>query len=304
MTRRIGFADVRLDFDDGAARADAAPVVHEHLAEQIAGDVERGTIVEGARQFHAARGIALAGVAGSRCEAARRRARRPATTCGSRSRSSGSTSGSAADRRRGRARRRRPARMPRIRILQLARERRRAAGRELDQILLRLVAQLRPRQRFGNRRRSARSPDRPTRRRRPAARRRCVSLAERRLDRRQLRRDRRSAPALRSRCRCSAALFAVSCAVKSGTLRRMRDARQRVERGFRRFALAVVLEQIGQRLDAALVAHRAERLHRRALDGAVVVVERRDRPRRRRVVSIGSSCARRANTRPMTRTAA
>ena len=41
-------------------------------------------------------------------------------------------------------------------------------------------------------------------------------------------------------------------------------------------ALAVELEQIGQRLDAALVAHRAERLHRRGLDRLVVVVQRRD----------------------------
>ena len=81
--------------------------------------------------------------------------------------------------------------------------------------------------------------------------------------------------------------------------RRMRDARQRVERGFGRLALAVVLEQIGQRLDAALVAHRAERLHRRRLDRAVVVVQRRDHRVADRLVRSARPAARFANTRPM-----
>src|SRR5262249_5961192 len=44
--------DVRLDFDDDAARADAPAVVHEDFPNQIARDVERGPVVERARQFH------------------------------------------------------------------------------------------------------------------------------------------------------------------------------------------------------------------------------------------------------------
>jgi hypothetical protein len=39
MTRGIGLADVRLDLDDDTARDRAAAVVHEDLADQIAGDV-------------------------------------------------------------------------------------------------------------------------------------------------------------------------------------------------------------------------------------------------------------------------
>jgi hypothetical protein len=46
VTRRIVFADVRLDFDDGAAGSDAAPLVNEYLAQQIARDAQSGTIVE------------------------------------------------------------------------------------------------------------------------------------------------------------------------------------------------------------------------------------------------------------------
>ena len=46
VTRRIVFADVRLDFNDGAAGSDAAPLVNEYLAQQIARDVQRGTLVE------------------------------------------------------------------------------------------------------------------------------------------------------------------------------------------------------------------------------------------------------------------
>src|SRR5438876_5079143 len=52
MTGRIGFADVGLDLDDDAARAHAALVVDEHEAEEIARDVERGTVVESAGQLH------------------------------------------------------------------------------------------------------------------------------------------------------------------------------------------------------------------------------------------------------------
>jgi hypothetical protein len=51
MARGIRLTDVRFDFDDDAARADAAPVVHEDLPNQIARDVERGPVVELARQF-------------------------------------------------------------------------------------------------------------------------------------------------------------------------------------------------------------------------------------------------------------
>jgi hypothetical protein len=46
VTRWIVFADVRLDFDDGAAGSDAAPLVNEYLAQQIARDVQSGTVVE------------------------------------------------------------------------------------------------------------------------------------------------------------------------------------------------------------------------------------------------------------------
>jgi hypothetical protein len=46
VTRRIVFADVRLDLDDGTAGSDAAPLVNEYRAQQIARDVQGGTIVE------------------------------------------------------------------------------------------------------------------------------------------------------------------------------------------------------------------------------------------------------------------
>jgi len=52
MTGRIGFADVGLDLDDDAARAHAASVVDEHEPEEIARDVERGTVVESAAELH------------------------------------------------------------------------------------------------------------------------------------------------------------------------------------------------------------------------------------------------------------
>ena len=43
---RIAFADVRLDFDDGAAGPNALPLVNEYFAKQVARDVEGGTIVK------------------------------------------------------------------------------------------------------------------------------------------------------------------------------------------------------------------------------------------------------------------
>ena len=49
MTGGIGLTDVRLDLDDDAAGADAAPPMHENLADQIARDVERRPIVETTR---------------------------------------------------------------------------------------------------------------------------------------------------------------------------------------------------------------------------------------------------------------
>lgn len=52
MTRGIGLADVGFDLDDDAARKDAAPPVHENLAQEIARDVERRSIVEGTRKLH------------------------------------------------------------------------------------------------------------------------------------------------------------------------------------------------------------------------------------------------------------
>ncbi len=51
MTRRIGFADVRFDLDDDAARADAAPRVNKNLTDEIGGDLERRSIVEAATEF-------------------------------------------------------------------------------------------------------------------------------------------------------------------------------------------------------------------------------------------------------------
>jgi len=51
MARGIRFTDVRFDFDDDAARADAAPVVHENFPDQIARDVERRPAIKLARKF-------------------------------------------------------------------------------------------------------------------------------------------------------------------------------------------------------------------------------------------------------------
>src|SRR5262249_41357823 len=50
VARRIALADVGLGFDDDA-RCDAGTrLVHEDLADEIARDVERGTVVKGARE--------------------------------------------------------------------------------------------------------------------------------------------------------------------------------------------------------------------------------------------------------------
>jgi hypothetical protein len=49
MTRRIVFPDIRLDFDDGAAGSDAAPLVNQYLAQQIARDGQSRTIVKGSK---------------------------------------------------------------------------------------------------------------------------------------------------------------------------------------------------------------------------------------------------------------
>jgi hypothetical protein len=51
MAGGIGFADVRFGLDDDTAGADAPPFVDEDLADQIAGHIERGTIVEAAKKF-------------------------------------------------------------------------------------------------------------------------------------------------------------------------------------------------------------------------------------------------------------
>jgi hypothetical protein len=51
MTGRIGFTDVGLDFDDGAAGRHTSTTVHQDFPEQIARDVERRSIVESARKF-------------------------------------------------------------------------------------------------------------------------------------------------------------------------------------------------------------------------------------------------------------
>ena len=74
----------------------------------------------------------------------------------------------------------------------------------------------------------------------------------------------------------SAAVLLASCAVNSGTLAGCAMCASASSAASAGVALAVVREQIGERLHAALVAHRAERLHRRGLDRAIVVVERRD----------------------------
>src|SRR2546423_12787617 len=52
MTRRVGLADIRFDFDDDAAGANAAAIVDEDLADQIARDVQRRAIVKRPRKLH------------------------------------------------------------------------------------------------------------------------------------------------------------------------------------------------------------------------------------------------------------
>jgi hypothetical protein len=52
VTGGIGFADVGFALDDDAAGADAATVVNENLADEIARHVERRAVVEGSREFH------------------------------------------------------------------------------------------------------------------------------------------------------------------------------------------------------------------------------------------------------------
>jgi hypothetical protein len=52
MTRRVGLADIRFDFDDDTAGANAAAIVDEDLADQIARDVQRRAIVKTAMEFH------------------------------------------------------------------------------------------------------------------------------------------------------------------------------------------------------------------------------------------------------------
>ena len=54
VTGRIGLADVGFDFDDDPAGEDTAAIVDQHQPEEIAGDVERGTVVELARRLHCA----------------------------------------------------------------------------------------------------------------------------------------------------------------------------------------------------------------------------------------------------------
>ena len=57
VARWIAFADVRLDFDDDAGGDGAAAVMDQDLTEQIAGDVQRRTIVKGSRQLQDAASI-------------------------------------------------------------------------------------------------------------------------------------------------------------------------------------------------------------------------------------------------------
>jgi len=59
VTRRIVFADVRLDLDDDAAGSDAAPLVNENRPQQIASDVQGGAIVKGSRELHSADRLAV-----------------------------------------------------------------------------------------------------------------------------------------------------------------------------------------------------------------------------------------------------
>jgi hypothetical protein len=50
MARRIVFADVGLGFDDHAGCDPSTRAMHEDLANQVGGDLERWPIEEGARE--------------------------------------------------------------------------------------------------------------------------------------------------------------------------------------------------------------------------------------------------------------
>src|SRR4029078_9253591 len=54
VTRGIGLANVGFDFDDDAAGDDTAAIVDQDQPEEIAGNGERGAIVERARWLHCA----------------------------------------------------------------------------------------------------------------------------------------------------------------------------------------------------------------------------------------------------------
>ena len=166
----------------------------------------------------------------------------------------------------------------------MAGDRRGAAGQQFDQVLPRLE---RAASAWSARRRSDRCGSFASSadgvRRRPASPPSFRRL-DRRLDGRQPATRRRSAPspsiAMHAQRACSSPTAA---ATNSGDARRVRDARQRVERGLGRLARAVVRvtdrSAPGRRarsasLPSACIAAR--------LDRAVVVVQRRDHARRRR----------------------
>src|SRR5204863_9238541 len=92
MTRRIRFADVRLNFDNHAAGRRARTAMDEHFADEIVGDLEGGTVVERPRKCcRSAHGETRGTAARSRAKA------RVAAnaTCGSRSLTIGSISDTA-----------------------------------------------------------------------------------------------------------------------------------------------------------------------------------------------------------------
>src|SRR5205085_5252788 len=59
MARRIGFYDVRFDFNDRAGSRSETRVVDENLAEQSGRDLQRRPRIVRSRQFHYGRGGAL-----------------------------------------------------------------------------------------------------------------------------------------------------------------------------------------------------------------------------------------------------
>jgi hypothetical protein len=163
---------------------------------------------------------------------------------------------------------------PRVGILQVTAQRRRAARRQFHQILPRLLAQPRLGDGVGD------AADR--------------TVAEQ--HRRERRRERHPLVPLEGGCRLDARQLRVVAEtgqpfdrdaparrVPAGELRgehrcagRVRDSCERIERRVAGRVSAVVLKQIGQRLHRAFVPHRAERVHRRGLDGHIRVVQRRD----------------------------